>query len=155
LVTSNCFAEEFVPSANLLVYEEGRGELLPLNEGRVDLIGVAWHPSGENALVVGYDVIWHNGFIGIFDGQKLTPVQFKNRRVYPVFVQWNPLGDLAAIVTATTEPGVASGIIYLWDGASLRQVYSDSHFFFSRVVWNSGGDGFAALASTGTRTYNC
>ena len=126
-----------------------------MNEGRADLIGVDWEPSGESALVVGYDVVWHTGFIGNFTGLSLSLVPFNNKRVYPVAVAWNPSGKHAAIATATTQPGIGRGSLYLWDGTSLKEVYSNDQFYFSAVAWNRDGKRLAALASTATRTFNC
>jgi hypothetical protein len=79
LVTSNCFAEEFIPSPNLFSYEAESQAFNSLNEGRADLIGVDWKPDGSSAIAVGYDVIWDNGVISTFDGQNLSPVQFATR----------------------------------------------------------------------------
>lgn len=155
LISSNCFAEEFIPSSNLFCYDAMRSIVTPVNEGRADLIGVDWKPTGESALVVGYDVVWHNGFIGNFSGTSLSPVSFENRRVYPVAVAWNPSGDIAAIVTATTQRGMGRGIVYLWDGKSLKPIYNNDGFFFSAVAWNGKGKRLAALASPLIRTFNC
>jgi len=155
LVTSNCFAEEFIPSPNLFTFDLEKGTATALNEGRSDLIGVDWEPNGESALVVGYDVVWHNGFIGNFDGPKLSPIQFDNRRMYPVAIACKPVGEVAAIGTATAQLGVGTGSLYLWDGKSLRAVYTSNEFFFGAVVWNSKGTHLAAVASCATRTFNC
>ena len=155
LVTSNCFADEFIPSPNLFVFDAKRNSLSPVNEGRADLIGVDWSPDGKSALVVGYDVIWHNGNIGSFDGKTVWPIEFENKRVYPVGVSWNPLGELTSIVTATAQLGMGQGIVYLWDGKSLKPVFANSDFFFSSVAWNDEGTEMAALASSATRTFNC
>jgi len=155
LITSNCFAEEFIPSPNLFSYDARTDHLSSLNEGRVDLIGVHWAPSGESALVVGYDVVWHNGFIGVLNGTSISPIQFDNKRVYPVTVAWNPAGELAAIATATTQPGIGKGTLYLWDEKSLKGLYSNDEYFFSAVAWYREGKRLAALASAATRTFNC
>ena len=155
LVTSNCFAEEFVPSPTLFLYDLKTGILKAVNEGRADLIGADWKPNGESALVVGYDVVWHNGFIGSFDGRSLTPIDFDNKRVYPVAVAWNPTGTIAAIVTATTEPGIGRGIVYLWNGKSLNAVYSNPGSYFGAVAWSPDGKRLATLGSTATRTFSC
>jgi hypothetical protein len=53
LISSNCFAEEFIPSPNLFSYDADANILGAVNEGRVDLIGVDWKQTGESALVVG------------------------------------------------------------------------------------------------------
>lgn len=155
LVTSNCFAEEFIPSPNLFSYDAGKGSVTPLNEGRTDLIGVDWKPNGESALVVGYDVVWHNGFIGNFHRTSLSPIPFDNKRVYPVAVSWSPSGEIAAVVTATTQPGIGKGTVYLWDGRSVKSIYTNNEFFFSTVAWDHKGTRLAALASSATRTFNC
>jgi WD40 repeat protein len=155
LVTSNCFAEEFIPSPNLFVFDPRRNSLSPVNEGRADLIGVDWSPDGESALVVGYDVIWHNGHIGSFDGRTVSPIEFEHKRVYPVGVSWNPSGQLTAIVTATAQPGMGQGSVYVWDGKALKPIFNTSEFFFSSVAWNDRSTEMAALASSATRTYNC
>ena len=91
LVTSNCFAEEFMPSPNLFSYDAETQTLSSSNEGRADLIGADWKRDGTSALVVGYDMIWHTGVIAVFDGVKMTSVEFNNKRVYPVAVSWNPV----------------------------------------------------------------
>jgi WD40 repeat protein len=155
LVTSNCFAEEFIPSPNLFAYDDETQTLNSLNEGRADLIGVDWEPDGTAALVVGYDVIWHNGVIARFDSRNLSPIQFNNKRVYPVAVSWNPTGQLAAIGTATPQPMMAEGVVYLFDHKMLKPIFSSHEFFFSAVAWNKEGTELVALGSSATRTFNC
>jgi hypothetical protein len=155
LITSNCFAEEFIPSPNLFNYNAETDTVIPLNEGRVDLMGVDWNPSGESALVVGYDVVRHNGFIAHCDRTALSPIAFQNRRVYPVTVAWDDLGDVAAIATATTQLGMSQGAIYLWDGEGLRLIYKNAEFFFSSVTWSREDGNLVGLASTATRTFSC
>lgn len=154
LISSNCFAEEFIPSPNLFTYDAEHSTTKPVNEGRADLIGVDWQPTGEVALVVGYDVVWHNGVIGSFDGKTLSPIQFENKRVYPVAATWKSSEDTAAIVTATVGAGMAKGMIYLWHQQALNPIYSDEEFFFSDAAWNWNGKILAALASTEARTFN-
>lgn len=155
LITSNCFAEEFIPSPNLFNYNVETDTVIPLNEGRVGLMGVEWNPSGKSALAVGYDVVWHNGFIADYDGTAFSPIEFQNRRVYPVTVAWDDLGEVAAIATATTQLGMGQGTIYLWDGEGLGLIYKNAEFFFSSVAWNREGRNLVALASTATRTFSC
>jgi len=155
LVTSNCFAEEFIPSPNLFSYEAETQAFNSLNEGRADLIGVDWKPDGSSAIAVGYDVIWHNGVISTFDGQNLSPIEFPNKRVYPVAVSWNPKKPVAAIVTAVAQPGMGEGIVYLWDEKELRPIFRNNAFFFSAVTWNKEGTEFVALGSSATRAFNC
>lgn len=155
LATSNCFAEKFIPSPNLFAYAEDTQTLNALNEGRADLIGVDWEPDGTAALVVGYDVIWHNGVIARFDSRNLSPIQFNNKRVYPVAVSWNPTGQLAAIGTATPQPMMAEGVVYLWDQKALKPIFSSHEFFFTAVAWNKEGTELVALGSSASRTFNC
>ncbi len=155
LVSSNCFAEEFIPSPNLFVYETKSDTVRSVNEGRSDLIGVDWRPDDAYALVVGYDVVWHNGLIAKFDENTLVPIKFENKRVYPVAVRWDPTGKVAAIATATTQVGTGNGQLSLWDGESFKQLYNSNEFFFSRVSWAAHGFKLAAIASTYTRTFNC
>lgn len=154
LITSNCFAEEFVPSPNLFSYDTETNIVRPLNEGRLDLIGVDWKRSGELALVVGYDVVWHTGFIGNCNGTTLSAIPFENKQVYPVAAAWKPSDDIAAIVTATGQVGTAEGTVFFWNEESLRSVFSVPGFFFSDVAWAWNGDRLAAIASTETRTFN-
>ena len=155
LVTSNCFAEEFIPSSNLFSYDKETGTLSSLNEGRADLIGVDWKPDGTAAIVVGYDVIWHNGVVAIYDDRRLSPVEFSDKRIYPVAVSWNPTKDVAAIVTATAQLGAGEGIVYLWNENELRTLFTSKQFFFSAVAWNKEGTELVALGSSATRTFNC
>lgn len=155
LVTSNCFAEEFIPSPNLFVFDANRNTLNPMNEGRSDLIGADWKPNGDSALVVGYDVIWHNGYLRTFDGRSVSPIEFENKRVYPVDVSWNPSGQLAGIVTATAQPRMGQGSVCFWDDGRLKPIFKSNEFFFSSVAWNHVGTEMVALASSGTRTFNC
>lgn len=155
LVASNCFADEFIPSPNLFVFDARRSILNSLNEGRADLIGVDWNNNGKNALVVGYDVIWHNGYIGAFDGTNVSPIEFENKRVYPVAVSYNPVGNVAAIATATAQPGMGEGALYLLDRRVLKSIFTNNEFFFSSVAWNGEGTEIVALASSATRTFNC
>jgi len=155
LICSNCFAEEFIPSPNLYRYDATTDSLTPLNEGRVDLIGTAWEPDAKSALVVGYDVVWHTGFVGQFDGERLSPIQFESKRTYPVAVSWHPTAHVAAIGTSITQPGVGAGSIVVWDGQSFKTLYRNDMFFFSALAWDPVGRRLAALASTSTRTFNC
>jgi WD40 repeat protein len=154
LITSNCFAEEFVPSPNLFSYNAETNIVEPLNEGRMDFIGVDWKGSGEYALVVGYDVVWHTGFIGSLKETTLSPIPFENKQVYPVAAAWEPSSDIAAIVTATGQVGTAEGTVLLWNEKSLHSIANLPGFFFSDVAWAWGGDRLAAIASTETRTFN-
>ena len=155
LVTSNCFAEEFMPSPNLFSYDAGTQTLSSSNEGRTDLIGADWKRDGTSALVVGYDVIWHNGLIANFDGENMISVEFNNKRVYPVAASWNPTREIAAIATATAQRGMGEGSVLLWNGKTLRPIFSNDEFFFSAVAWNGKGTELIALGSTATRTFNC
>jgi len=155
LVTSNCFAEEFIPSPNLFSYEAESQKFNSVNEGRADLIGVDWKLDGSSAIVVGYDVIWHNGVVSTFDGQNLSPIEFPNKRVYPVAVSWNPKESVAAIVTAVAQPENGEGIIYLWNEQALAPIFRNNTFFFSAVSWNKDGTELVALGSSATRAFNC
>jgi WD40 repeat protein len=155
LVTSNCFAEEFIPSFNLFSYEAETQAFNSLNEGRADLIGVDWKPDGGSAIVVGYDVIWHNGVISTFDGHNLSPIEFPNKQVYPVAVSWNPKQPVAAIGTAVAQAGMGEGVVYLWDQRELQPIFRNNMFFFSAVTWNKQGTELFALGSSATRAFNC
>ncbi|HUK49548.1 MAG TPA: WD40 repeat domain-containing protein [Terriglobales bacterium] len=154
LVTSNCFAEEFIPSPNLFTYDANANLLKRLNESRADLIAVDWNSKGDGAMVVGYDVVWHTGVIASYKDQELTNVDFHNKRVYPTSVHWNPAGNVAAIGTATSEPGVGTGKLLLWDGNVVKEVYNNPRFFFSELKWSPDGSRFGAVASSGTRAFN-
>jgi WD40 repeat protein len=154
LIASNSFVGEFIPSPNLFAYNANENDLKPVNEGPADLIGVDWEPDGKYALMVGYDVVWHNGVIARFDGLAIRPVEFERKRTYPTSVRWDPSGKVAAIVTATSEIGMGTGRVCLWDGKSLKEVYSSDRFFFSDVGWAPDDYRLAALASTATRTFN-
>jgi hypothetical protein len=155
LIASNCFADEFIPSPNLFRYSAGKETLTALNEGRVDLIGVDWNPKEQTALTVGYDIVWHTGFIGVFDGSRFLPIEFESKRVYPVTVAWEASGRRAAIGTATTQQGIGKGILYIWEQGSLRQIHSNDNVFFSCVAWESTMERLAGLASSATRTFSC
>jgi hypothetical protein len=155
LITSNCFAEEFIPSPNLFAFDAEKDVLKPVSEGRSDLIGVDWNPVGEFAVVVGYDVVWHNGFMARFDGTNLSPIRFENERVYPVAVRWEPTGRVAAIATSIAYLHSGKGRIILWDGETFREIYSSDEFFFSHIAWAPVGFKLAAIASTEARTFDC
>ncbi|MGP8128999.1 MAG: hypothetical protein ACLP9D_14490 [Candidatus Bathyarchaeia archaeon] len=155
LLTSNCFAEEFIPSPNLFTYDAKSKGVRSVSEGRSDLIGVDWRPDEAYALVVGYDVVWHTGLIGKFDGKTLLPIKFENKRVYPVAVRWDSEGKTAAIVTATAQAGSGDGQMFLWDGQIFKRIYSSTEFFFSHVSWAWKSVKLAGIASTETRAFNC
>ena len=154
LVTSNCFAEEFIPSPNLFAFDAKANALKPLSEGRSDLIGVDWNPNGKLALVVGYDIVWHNGAIGRFDDAGLSPIKFENDHVYPVAVRWDPTGHVAAIVTSTAQLHSGEGRIILWDGEKFKEIYRSNEFFFSHIAWAPEGFKLAAIASTQARAFD-
>jgi hypothetical protein len=155
LISSNCFAEEFIPSPNLFSFHVGRNVLRSVSEGRFDLIGVDWNPGGRFAIVVGYDVVWHNGFIARFDGETLSPIKFQNEHVYPVAVGWDPAGRMAAIGTSTAHHESGHGRLMLWDGKDFSEIYRSDEFFFSHVAWAPAGFKLAAIASTDSRTFDC
>jgi len=155
LLTSNCFAEEFIPSPNLFTYDSKSNGVRAVSEGRSDLIGVDWRPDEAYALVVGYDVIWHTGLIGKFDGKTLSPIKFENKRVYPVAVRWDSEGKTAAIATATGQAGSGDGQMFLWNGQTFKTIYSSTEFFFSHISWARKNVKLAGIASTETRTFNC
>jgi len=154
LITSNCFAEEFIPSPNLFAFDAKEGTLKPISAGRADFIGVDWNPSGEYAVVVGYDVIWHTGFIGRFDKLGLSSVDFQNLHIYPTAVGWDKTGKVAAIATSTPQPQSGEGRIILWDGHEVREIYRNEEFFFSSIRWSPSRFKLAAIASTDSRTFN-
>jgi hypothetical protein len=154
LITSNCFAKEFVPSPNLFKYDSETKSVTPINEGQVDLIGADWKQNGELAVVVGYDVVWHSGFIGTFDGESVSPIEFENKNVYPTAAAWKPSANMAAIVTATAQTGIGKGTLFLWDEGTVKSVFSDPEFYFSDAAWTGNGIQFAALASTEARAFN-
>jgi len=54
-------------------------------------------------------LIWHNGVIAMFDGGDMTSVEFNNKQVYPVAASWNPIGEIAAIATATAQREMGEG----------------------------------------------
>jgi len=155
LITSNCFAEEFIPSPNLFTFKIKENVLKPVSEGRSDLIGVDWKPDGEFAVVVGYDVVWHNGFMASYDGTQLSPIKFENERVYPVDVKWEPGRRVAAIVTSVAQLHTGQGRIILWDGKTVKEIYRSDEFFFSHAAWAPAGYKLAAIASTEARTFDC
>ena len=154
LIASNCFAGEFLPSPNLFTYNATQKDLQAVNESRADLIGVDWRPDGKVALVAGYDVVWHTGVIAEYDGRVTSAITFENKRVYPTSVRWNTSAKTAAIATATSDIGMGVGMICLWDGANVNEVFRSDSFFFSDVAWAQGADRLAAVASTVTRAFN-
>ena len=155
LITSNCFAEEFIPSPNLFAFDARKNVLKPVSEGRADLIGVDWNPAGDFAVVVGYDVVWHNGFIARFNGTDLSPVRFESECVYPIAVRWEPMGRVAAIATSIAQLHSGQGRIILWNGESFREIYRSDEFFFSHIAWAPVGFKLAAIASTEARAFDC
>ena len=154
LITSNCFAEEFIPSPNLFTLEPTNQVLNAVSEERSDLIGTDWNPDGNFALVVGYDIVWHTGFIARFDGKSLHPIKFENDHVYPVSVAWDATGKVAAIATSAAQPHLGQGKILLWEGEELKEVYRSNEFFFSQIAWSPAEFKFAAIASTDARTFD-
>ena len=154
ILTSNCFAEEFTPSPNLFSYDAETQTLRSSNEGRADLIGADWKRDGTSALVVGYDVIWHNGLLAMFDGGGMSPV-CNLKQIYPVAASWNPFREIAAIATATAQSGLGEGSVLLWDCKTFKPIFSNNEFFFSAIGWNRKGTELVALGSTATRTFNC
>jgi len=154
LITSNCFAEEFIPSPNLFLFDGRKNSLKPVSEGRSDLIGVDWNPNVGVAIVVGYDVVWHNGFIGRFDASGLSPVEFQGAQVYPTSVRWDPSGRAAAIATCIARLQSGQGRVILWNGETFREIYRNEDFFFSNIAWSPVGFKLAAIASSEARTFD-
>ena len=154
LITSNCFAEEFIPSPNLFVFDGKVNSLKPVNEGRSDIIGVDWNPEGSFAVVVGYDVVWHNGFIGRFDASGVSPVEFQDTQVYPTAVRWDPTGRVTAIATCIAQLKSGQGRVTLWNGETFREIYRNEDYFFSNIAWSPVGFKLAAIASSEARTFD-
>ena len=154
LITSNCFAEEFIPSPNLFLFDGREKSLKPVSEGRSDFIGIDWNPDGGFAVVVGYDVVWHNGFIGRFDASGLSPVEFQGAQVYPTSVSWDPSGRVAAIATCIARLQSGQGRVILWNGKTFREIYRNEDFFFSNIAWSPVGFKLAAIASSEARTFD-
>jgi hypothetical protein len=151
LITSNCFAEQFLPSANLFLYDSDTEQIWEVNQSPTDLIGVDWEPNGEFALVAGYDIVWHTGFIGQFNGTVLTPVSFENKLVYPVAIAF---GKFVAVCTAVAQAGIGTGSIRLWKDGKLRTIFESDRYYFSAAGWNKRGS-LMALASPANRAFNC
>lgn len=154
LVTSNCFAEEFIPSPNLFLFDARVNTIKPVSDTHSDFIGVDWNPNENFALVVGYDVIWHNGVIARFDDSGLSPVELQDHHVYPTAVSWDPKGRVAAIASSTPQPHSSQGRILLWDRQTFREIYRNEDFFFSSIAWSPVGFKLAAVASTEARTFD-
>jgi WD40 repeat protein len=154
LITSNCFAEEFIPSPNLFLFDARKNVFKPVSEGRSDLIGVDWNPDGNFAVVVGYDIVWHNGFIGRFDLSGLSAIEFENSHVYPIAARWDPTGRIAAIATSIAQLHSGEGRIMLWNGDAAQEIYRCEDFFFSSIAWSPVGFKLAAIASTEARTFD-
>jgi len=151
LITSNCFAEQFLPSANLFHYDSDRDQLQEANRSQADLIGVDWEPNGDFAVVAGYDIVWHTGIIAKFNGTDLSPIKFENKQFYPVAVA---IGESVAFCTAVTQPGIGTGSLRLLKDGELRTIFENDRYYFSTVAWNKHGS-LMALGSPANRTFNC
>src|SRR5208337_3018877 len=151
LITSNCFAEQFLPSANLFLYDSDQDHVQEVNRSQADLIGVDWEPNGEFALVAGYDIVWHTGIIAQFNGTKLIPLEFENKQVYPVGVAF---GESAAVCTAVAQSGNGTGSVSLWKDGKLSMIFESDQYYFSTVAWSKHGI-LMALGSPANRTFNC
>ena len=151
LITSNCFADEFLPSANLFLYDSDKDQVQEANKSQADLIGVDWQQNGECAVVVGYDIVWHTGIIATFNGTELTPFEFENKQIYPVAVA---VGESVAVCTAVTQPGIGTGSVRLLENEKLRTIYESDQYYFSTLAWNNHGS-LMALGSPANRTFNC
>jgi hypothetical protein len=62
IVSSNCFAQEFIPSPNLFVLDTENDTLRPVGEGRIDLIG-----AKKGALRLSWGMMWF-GTMGSLQG---------------------------------------------------------------------------------------
>jgi len=151
LITSNCFAEQFLPSANLFLYDSDKDQVQEVNRSQADLIGVDFELNGEFAIVGGYDIVWHTGIIARFNGTELTPLEFENKQVYPVAVA---VGECVAVCTAVTQPGVGTGSVRLWKDGKLSVIFESDQYYFSSVAWSKCGS-LMALGSSANRTFNC
>lgn len=100
----------------------GRLETVPTGLTQ-DFLGVAYHPSGSSALVVGEGIYE-------FDGAQLTQVSGIG-----VFhgAAWRPQGDYALIVGT-------NGQIFMYNGVQLRCLTSGYYPDLNAVAFSPGGD---------------
>jgi len=156
LVTANSYRGGFVPTPVLYRYTEGERELESLVEGRsVDLIGVSWRPEGAEALIVGYDVIWHRAVLYRFDGFSVGALPYEEPAVYPTGVAWHPHGAFAFIGTASPylQPEAGPGLVLRWEAPTLTPVFRAPDFRFGGLEWRPDGTEAFLMGGRNTRTY--
>jgi hypothetical protein len=142
LVTANSYRGGFVPTPVLYRYTDGDRELESLVEGRsVDLIGVSWRPDGAEALIVGYDVIWHRAILYRFDGFSVGALPYEEPGVYPTTVAWHPDGEFAFIGTASPylHDEAGPGLVLRWGAQGVTPMFHAMDFRFTGLEWKPDG----------------
>jgi hypothetical protein len=156
LVTANSYRGGFVPTPVLYRYGEDDRELESLVEGRsVDLIGVSWRPGGAEALIVGYDVIWHRAVLYRFDGFSVGALPYEEPSVYPTAVAWHPQGHFAFIATASPylQDEAGPGLVLRWETPKITPVFRATDFRFSGVEWRLDGTEALLMGWQNARTF--
>lgn len=155
LVCANRFSGEFVPSPNLFRYTNENQTLEPLLDGEnSDLTALAWHPGGDKAIVVGYDLTWHEPRLFETDGKEVSKIESKIRGLHPSAVSWLSEHKEALIGTATPEAEHFPSQVLIMSDGRLERIFEATDYHVTCIACHPAKD-FALIAgSPATRIFN-
>ncbi len=141
LVSGNYFAQAMVPSTTLYRYKRGASALEPLKTtDKTDLIGLDWNPDGQEALAVGYEVVWQESRIFRWVNDKLKLLSLQEPGLFPTAVAWHPTGDYALIGTGSPHSkGAGDMVVLKYVRESFQRIFS-SEYRISCIAWRPCGE---------------
>lgn len=143
-----------IPAASVYEYDDGNDRLTPLfTAEKADFIGVDWRPNGENAVIVGHDLIWNTAAIYQWDGREMTPLEFPGTSAMPTGVSWRPDGRFAFIVTGGSRTGVGEGMVFSFDGTRFERRFAYSTYHFIGTAWKPDSSQAFITGSPRSKTF--
>ncbi|MFQ5950815.1 MAG: hypothetical protein ACE5KH_01865 [Candidatus Geothermarchaeales archaeon] len=155
LIVANRYGRDLVASPTLYRYMDLSRKLESMDSTSSDLIGVEWRPDGEMAIAVGYDLVWHEASIYLYEEGGLSKVDLTNKKVYPTAIGWRPDGAYAFIGTASPygagHPG--GGRLLKYGDHRIEQVFFEPDYPIGNIAWKPDGSVALIIGSPNTRSF--
>jgi len=157
LVSGNRYRSGFagmVADATIYRYEDGASELTSLfSESKGDLMSVDWRPDGTYALVVGYDLVWHQPLVYKYDGKACGELHFPEESVLLTGISWKPDGAYALLVSGGLKRGYGEGSVYRYSEGRFTRIYSIPEYLMAGISWRNDGSKAIIFGSRRAVTY--